>query len=117
MLPPDIRAQLDKVLESAKEQGLVQSQARITGILAAIDNIKDNDSHMALLDAVDALRDVGPALEAFKEEGVRHVLFEVSNKATELADAIESKPEKERLARAAESKRLKEEALARVRAK
>ena len=119
MIPAEIRVQLEKAVESAREQGLPQSEARFADILAKIDNVKTDDVNGApiLLDAVDALRDIEPALEAFKDEGIRHVLLSVSAKATELADAIEHKPERERQERAEESRRLKEAALARVRAR
>src|SRR5262245_51890074 len=115
MIPAEIRVQLEKAVESAREQGLPQSEARFTDILSKIDNAQGDVGAPLLFDAIDALKDITPALAAFEEESARHLILQVSAKATQLADEIEHKPEREREARAAESKRLKEQALARVR--
>ena len=56
-------------------------------------------------------RIIGDALKAVDVEA----LHQIGNIALAKAEEIESRGERERLARAAESKRLKEEALSRVR--
>ena len=115
MLPSDIRDKLEAAVKAAKEQGLPQSETRLKNILSAMDNVQqDGNSPYAILDAIDALKDIGPAISAFEEASARNVLLSVSAKAAELADEIEHKPEREQQERAAESRRLKQEALNRV---
>lgn len=96
------------------KQGLPESKARLKDILAKVDAADGPDYLVpphVMFDAVDAINDIAPAIEGVTRES----LFKLSAMASAKADELEGRGEKERQARAAESKRLKAAALAKVR--
>ena len=113
-LPIEIRNKIQANLDFAEKQNLPESKARLTGILAKIDaaNAPDNQANpIVLQEASEAVADIPQAVA----DVTREALFKISAMASAKADEIEGRPERERQERAAESRRLKQEALARVR--
>jgi len=113
-LPVEIRDKVQANIDFAEKQNLPESKARLTDILAKIDaaNAPDNQYNpLVLQEASEAVADIPQAVA----DVTREALFAISAMASAKADEIEGRPERERQARAAESRRLKQEALNRVR--
>jgi len=113
-LPAEIRDKIEANIRFAEKQNLPESKARLTDILAKIDaaNSPDNQANpIVLQEASEAVADIPQAVA----DVTREALFQISAMASAKADEIEGRPERERQERAAESKRLREKALAKVR--